>query len=245
MKVKIYIATHKEIKMQNEEGYTPIQVGAEINKPLSYLKDNTGDNISAKNKNYCELTALYWIWKNTSEDIVGLTHYRMFFYKNIFSKKVLKIEDIEKILNKYDIILPSKVNINMTIEEHYKKYHHIEDLFKCRDIIDDIYPEYTEAFDKIIKRKSLYAFNMFIMKKNRFNEYMTWLFKIFEKLEKIVDISNYDEYNKRIYGFLSERLFNVWIENQKLKEKEMLVLNVEENRGKQIKGYLKNLIKNN
>ena len=83
------------------------------------------------------------------------------------------------------------------------------------------------------------------MEKNKFNEYMTWLFKIFEKLEKTVDISNYDEYNKRIYGFLSERLFNVWIENQKLKEKEMLVLNVEENRGKQIKGYLKNLIKNN
>lgn len=243
MKVKIYIATHKEINMQNEEGYIPIQVGSEINKPLPYLKDNTGDNISSKNKNYCELTALYWIWKNTSEDIVGLTHYRRFFYKNIFSKQVLKIEDIEKILNKYDIILPSKVNLNMTIEEHYKQYHHIEDLYKCREIINEICPEYTEAFDKILKRKNLYAFNMFIMNKNRFDNYMTWLFDIFSKLEKTVDISNYDDYNKRIYGFLSERLFNVWIENQKLKEKEMLVLNVEENRGKQIKGYLKNLIK--
>lgn len=245
MKVKIYVATHKKIDMQKENGYTPIQVGAEINEPLPYLKDNTGENISSKNKNYCELTALYWIWKNTSEDIVGLTHYRRFFYKNCFSKTILKIEDIEKILNKYDIILPSKMNLNMTIEEHYKKYHHIEDLYKCREIINDIYPEYIESFDKVLKRKSLHAFNMFIMDKNRFNDYMTWLFKIFEELEKTIDISGYDEYNKRIYGFLSERLLNVWIEKEKLKQKEMLVLNVEDDRGKQIKGYLKNLIKSN
>lgn len=245
MKVKIYVATHKKIDMQKENGYTPIQVGAEINEPLPYLKDNTGENISSKNKNYCELTALYWIWKNTSEDIVGLTHYRRLFYKNCFSKTILKIEDIEKILNKYDIILPSKMNLNMTIEEHYKKYHHIEDLYKCREIINDIYPEYIESFDKVLKRKSLHAFNMFIMDKNRFNDYMTWLFKIFEELEKTIDISGYDEYNKRIYGFLSERLLNVWIEKEKLKQKEMLVLNVEDDRGKQIKGYLKNLIKSN
>ncbi len=242
MKTKIYIATHKKIDIQ-EDGYTPIQVGAEINEELPYLKDNTGDNISKKNKNYCELTALYWIWKNTSEDIIGLTHYRRFFFKNIFSKKILKIEDIEKILNKDDIILPTKVNINMTIEEHYNKYHHIEDLHKCREIINKNYPEYIEAFDKILKRKSLYAFNMFIMHKDRFDDYMTWLFKIFDELEKTIDISNYDEYNKRIYGFLSERLFNVWLEKQNLKVKEMLVLNIEEEKGKQIKQYLKTIIK--
>ncbi len=66
---------------------------------------------------------------------------------------------------------------------------------------------------------------------------------IFNELEKTIDISNYDEYNKRIYGFLSERLFNVWIEKQNLKVKEMVVLNIQENRGKQIKEYLKTLIK--
>ena len=243
MKTKIYIATHKKIETQKEEGYTPIQVGAEINEELPYLKDNTGDNISKKNKNYCELTALYWIWKNTSEDIVGLTHYRRFFFKNILSKQLLKIKDIEKILTRNDIILPNKVHLDITIEEHYKKYHHIEDLQKCKKIIEKMYPEYKEAFEKILKRKSLYAFNMFIMNKNKFNDYMEWLFNIFNELEKTIDISGYDEYNKRIYGFLSERLFNVWIEKQNLKVKEMVVLNIQENRGKQIKEYLKTLIK--
>ena len=93
-----------------------------------------------------------------------------------------------------------------------------------------MYPEYKEAFEKILKRKSLYAFNMFIMNKNKFNDYMEWLFNIFNELEKTIDISGYDEYNKRIYGFLSERLFNVWIEKQNLKVKEMLLLNIEEKR---------------
>ena len=154
MKTKIYIATHKKIETQKEEGYTPIQVGAEINEELPYLKDNTGDNISKKNKNYCELTALYWIWKNTSEDIVGLTHYRRFFFKNILSKQLLKIKDIEKILTRNDIILPNKVHLDITIEEHYKYYEEkglnkkeiIKQIAKDRKVNkNEIYQKFTKA----------------------------------------------------------------------------------------------------
>ena len=75
----------------------------------------------------------------------------------------------------------------------------------------------------------LYSCNMFIMKKKLLDNYASWLFAIFDELEKNIDISNYDDYNKRIYGFLSERLFNVWVLNNKLKIKEITVYNTEDN----------------
>ena len=106
--------------------------------------------------------------------------------------------------------------------------HNIEDYKKLRNIIEKNTPEYLDAFDKISKRRYFYNFNMFIMDKKLFNEYAKWVFFILEELEKQVDISNYNDYNKRIYGFLSERLFNVWIEkHQELKIKTLYANNVE------------------
>ncbi len=55
----------------------PIQVGAALTgERICEVRDNTGDHISEKNREYCELTALYWIWKNTSSQYAGLCHYR-------------------------------------------------------------------------------------------------------------------------------------------------------------------------
>lgn len=75
-KTQILGVTHKEYQFPKDALYTPIQVNAQKNKDLGYLKDNEGDNISFKNNNYCELTAMYWAWKNLSCDIIGINHYR-------------------------------------------------------------------------------------------------------------------------------------------------------------------------
>lgn len=76
----IYVITHKSFDDSKiEQTYHRIlHVGTNKNYKSWYLKDNTGDNISSKNANYCELTGLYWIWKNSNEpadDIDGLVHY--------------------------------------------------------------------------------------------------------------------------------------------------------------------------
>lgn len=231
-KVKIYVASHKKANFPENEIYIPIQVGAEGKEKLGYVTDNTGDNISAKNSNYCELTGTYWIWKNDTSEIVGLTHYRRYFFRKWNSNKlkdVLTEEDIKEILKKYDIIIPEKTkSIKYTVKEAYAKLHEEKDLEQCRKIIQEKYPEYQEAFDKVMERKSLYACNMFIANKKIFDEYYKWCFDILFTLEKRIDISNYDAYNKRIYGFLSERLFNVWLEkNTQLKKKEVPVYNVD------------------
>lgn len=196
-KVEIYIATHKRAKMPNKEEYLPIQVGAVNKEELGYLKDSTEDNISHKNSNYCELTALYWIWKNSKADIVGVVHYRRYFFNNMYSRKLKNILSKDKIityLNKNDIIVPKEDYIyKYNVEKQYGIKHNIEDYKKCREIIKKESPEYTEAFDIVSKRKYFYPYNMFIMRKDLFEEYAQWLFNILFKLEEQIDIS-------RIFG---------------------------------------------
>lgn len=230
--VKIYVATHKMANFPKQDIYIPLHVGAEGKEDLGYLKDNTGDNISIKNKNYCELTATYWIMKNDNSDIVGLTHYRRYFFKNIYSnsfKNILEKQEILEILKNYDIIVPKKTNLDYNVKKQYEVVHHLKDLEECKNIIKEKYPQYEQAFNKIMNDYKMHTCNMFISKKKLFNEYYTWLFDILFELEKRVDISNYDDYNKRIYGFLSERLFNVWLEKNKtdLKIKEFMVYNTD------------------
>ena len=246
--IKIFVVTHKKAEFPDKEYYVPIQAGTEINDDLGYTADNIGDNISNKNKNYCELTALYWIWKNCNADIVGLNHYRRYFFKNRFCSKIDKVINDEKIISyiqKYDMIIPEPEYIlKYTIKEEYEKKHHIKDLDNCRNIIQKKYPDYVEAFDKVISSKKMRQYNMLITKKELFDKYCEWLFSILFELESITDISQYDDYNKRIYGFLSERLFNVWLEkNNDIKIKELPVNNIESGSLKwQIKNQIKKII---
>ena len=89
-KCKIYIVTHKKFKPPVDPMYVPIQVGKQnTKKNLNILSDDTGDNIAYKNANYCELTALYWIWKNEMQaDIIGMCHYRRYFTRLKWSNKI-------------------------------------------------------------------------------------------------------------------------------------------------------------
>lgn len=212
----IYIATHKSFSFNKEKDYCPIQVGAEGNNDLFYLKDNTGDNISNKNKNFCELTGVYWIWKNTSDDIKGLVHYRRYFSDSIFMKKI-SIEHVERILNKYDVILPFKRRISGNVIKNYEECGYARDLYLTREIILEKYPEYIEYFDEFMKDDKIRLFNMIIAKGNIFDEYSKWLFDILFELEKRVDLTGYDNYQQRIFGFISERLLNVYFLKNKYK----------------------------
>lgn len=234
--MKIFIATHKKVEFPKNRVYVPIQVGADLNNDIqTELKDNIGENISYKNKNFCELTVLYWMWKNCTEDIIGLVHYRRYFFNKKFGKKlkdILDEKEINDILKKCDLIIPKKKYLRKyNVYEQYAELHNIKDLEECKNILKEKYPDYLESFEKIMNNRYLHPYNMFIGKKNILNRYFEWLFNVLFELEKRIDISRYDKYNARVYGFLSERLFNVWIEknidNDKLKE--AYVNNIEEN----------------
>ena len=235
--IKIIVATHKSYQMPEDEVYFPIHVGADSNKnETPYTKDNTGDNISIKNPNFCELTGLYWVWKNLKNDYIGLVHYRRHLtmskkkYKTEEEKfkNVLKGKEIDELLNTTDIILPKKRNYYIeNLYDHYKHTMYIEPLDITRDIIKEKYPDYLDEFDKLHKRTSAHMFNMFVMKKEILDKYCAWLFDILFELEKRVDNSKYDAFHGRFYGRVSELLFDVWLNKNNLTYKEINLLDMQ------------------
>ena len=223
--VTIIIATHKKYQMPQDSMYLPVHVGAAGKDiELGYIKDNTGENISEKNASYCELTGLYWAWRNLDSAYIGLAHYRRHFS---YSKKsqnafenVLKYSELNPLLKKYKVFVPKKRNYYIeTLYSHYAHTHYASHLDEARKIIKKMYPQYLKNFDIVMNRCWGYMFNMMIMQKNLFADYCEWLFNILFALEKKIGKKNENlsGFQGRFYGRVSEILFNVWLE-QKLTE---------------------------
>ena len=234
LNIKVIVAVHKPYWMPIEDCYLPLHVGKEGKNDIGFVGDNTGDNISSKNANYCELTGLYWAWKNLQADYIGLCHYRRYFTNrnplNVEKKRaaILTTAEFEKILLKTDIIVPDKRNYYIeTTKKQYEHAHNPADLEATERIIEERYTEYMPAFKKVMDRTWGHRFNMFVMRKDYFDEYCTWLFDILVDLEKRIDISSYDAYNARVFGFIAERLLDVWLETNKLSYVEQNVCYME------------------
>ena len=231
MNIKLLVATHKKYEMPKDDIYLPIHVGKEDKVGIGFIGDNTGENISLKNENYCELTAVYWAWKNLHADYIGLVHYRRHFY---IKKKISKFDSImtsseaELLCKNYDIIVPKKRRYY--IESNYSHYIHIhekEGLNLLFNIIQNKYPEYRQAYDLVMNSTSAHMFNMFIMKKEYFDKYCEWLFDILFEIEKKLDITNYSIYEARVFGFLSELMLDIWLITNEIKYKETKVMYME------------------
>lgn len=244
--IKIIIATHKKYRMPEDNMYLPVHVGGEGKEHIGYQKDNEGISISEKNPYFCELTGLYWAWKNLDNDYVGLAHYRRHF-KNPKSNNKDPFENvadsafIDNLLNKTDIILTKKRKYYIeTIYDHYAHTMYVEPLDETRKIIEEIYPEYLVEFDKQMKRRSQHAFNMFIMKKEYFDEYCEWLFTILFELEKRFKDVEYDAFHSRFYGRISERLLDVWLNKKGYSYEEIPFIYAEPiNKVKKVTSFLK------
>ena len=225
--IKILIACHRPYPVPGEACYLPTEVGAALHEePIpGFTPDNTGDNISTKNKTYCELTALYWAWKNLDADAVGLVHYRRYFAKRRFSKQIADEADFLRALEKAPVILP--VKRRYWIETNYSQYvhaHHEQDLAVTRSVLAERCPEYLPAYDGEMKKRSGHRFNMFVMRREFLDAYCAWLFPLLLDVEERLDISGYDAYNSRVFGFLAERLLDVWIVTNRVPYTELPVL---------------------
>ena len=237
-KVKLIIATHKKYLMPTDSIYYPLHVGAEGKEDLGYSKDNTGDNISNKNPYFCELTGLYWAWKNLKYDYIGLVHYRRHFtmkkrkYKSQKERieNILSSGEITNLLNKTDIILPKPRNYYIeNLYDHYRHTMYVEPLDLTGKIIKEKYPNYYKEFLTLKKRKKAHMFNMFVMKKEIMSDYCEWLFNILFELEKEMnklDIK-YDSFHSRFYGRISELLLDVYINTNDLKYEEVKIMDID------------------
>lgn len=233
MQIKIVVATHKAYQMPQDAMYLPVHAGRANHPQMleAYQGDNSGENISAKNPNYCELTCLYWAWKNLDADYIGLVHYRRHLRGKRTSDKwagILTQKQAEAILQHTDVILPKKRDY--FIESTYNQYihaHHKEDLDQTYAILKAKYPQYLPAWDKVMQSTAGHRFNMFVMRKDILDKYCTWLFDVLFQLEETLDISQYSQNDSRVFGFVSERLLDVWLITNHISYQECAVINME------------------
>lgn len=210
------VATHKQADMPTTSFYEPVFVGHALNqKTTTYLADDSGENISHLNGSYCELTALYWAWKNLKyTDSIGLSHYRRYFVgeqEGPNGSQILSEREASQLLESYDYIIAKPRNYFIeTIDSHYRNGHVGSDLDVLRGVIASTSPEMLLSFDHVFDGKKLSLYNMFLTSFDEFSDYCEWLFGVLGQVSEKIDNDSRDPYQQRTFGFLGERLLNVW-----------------------------------
>lgn len=217
----IFVVTHIKPDLLLPVGYEYIGVGP---KDLDFqFSDKFGESIAELNPYFSELTALYWIWKNYEcepNDVVGLVHYRRLLVDAGFFPLVLKkpvsTTKINYLLQKFDLIVPESQHLRPDAYHDYGREHTQEDLdfvLTMAEIKDSAPPgSYKNA---LINMKSNRMCNVFITRKYLLDRYCAWLFPILLDAYKEIDMTGRNSYQQRVFGFLSERLFNVWLFKEK------------------------------
>lgn len=199
----------------------PIQCGSAINPSIEgILRDDEGENISFKNREYCELTAHYYAWKNVKADYYGFCHYRRFFcFDGSIKKPYVAIGDpnvrantlfgnadsYQELCSEYEIIVPRSENMGVTAREHYcsSEFHYADDLELFLKILSDKFDFLSECADNYLAQNRQYFCNMFIMNKQHFFEYCGILFSILEEFDTQKEFHR-DFQSDRTDGYLGE-----------------------------------------
>ncbi len=230
-KLDIFIGTHKDFDCKVTNPIYKIISNCELknNYNLECYCDNIGDNISKYNPYMNEMTMFFWLYKNYQiKDYIGFCHYRRYFS---FLDNVI---DVENILNNNDIILLEKTKFICPVYKQYSHCHNLLDLKELCEIIHKLYPEYDQSCYDVLNGNELYSCNMFIMKRDDFIKYCDFAFNVFFEFmsnNDYYDINNIEKhviensnsylktfspndtiaYQKRFIGFLSERLFSIFV----------------------------------
>ena len=263
MNCKIIVCCHKDDFRVSQEPYLPIHVGKALSdNNLGIIGDDTGDNISDKNKSYCELTGLYWAWKNLKDvDVIGLCHYRRYFdfhdqcqpilpytkfNKDHFEKLDFSVPNrILEAVIKGDVVAPRVMNNVGSLYDEYCICHNSEDLRTLETVIKETSEQkYIDAFNRVmhLTHKPM-CYNMFIMNWKDFDKYCTWLFGVLEEVERRTDISSYSPAQQRVFGYMAERLFNVWMaaEHKKVIHKPLIFI-MDDKQGSKLNYVLKSTL---
>jgi len=277
-RLKILVVGHRPYPVLDDPIYVPIQAGRKISGillPRPWIGDDTGENISGQNGEFCELTALYWAWKNLPDaEYLGLCHYRRYFYPRPtdFANGLRRSWEILKLLGNrakavshlldggvnggyvpqdniafetlkensaavkrkiysvlgqdYQVIVPRPlVTASRTLSEHYAHDHIASDLSRAVETLVALHPDYEAAASRALGDRKFFYGNMFIMKRTMFVEYCEWMFPILFELRKATELSVYPDYQRRVFGFLSERMFTIWLQKNRVsfRVKEMKV----------------------
>lgn len=229
MKATFYTAYHIAAPLIRSASVQPIHVGrARSTAPVAdMIGDDTGDHISDKNAAYCELTALYWAWKNdTTSSHIGLMHYRRVLdmentYPQRTETRINRFDSRDYLAGletwleahpKVDLIVPRAHSMGRTMADNYLAGHHPQDWALTRQIIAERHPDDLDFFDTVAGQYEVRLGNMFLMRRDIFDAYCTWLFDILTRLEAWdVDRTRYSVQQSRYLGYVAERLLTVWV----------------------------------
>lgn len=243
--VTIIVCCHKQDYCHKGSGFLPLHVGKAVAKTdLGIQGDDTGDSISEKNPNFCELTGHYWLWKNGPKTkYVGLNHYRRYFdfnrklpYGTPFyettpeeiEKTFPELPDLDALFSKYDVVLAKHYIHSFCGALQYKHYYIPNDFDILEAVLKEKHPEYWPSFYEVMYMNNKFShYNMFIMRTELFQNYSEWLFDILFEVERRVSISKYPD-QARIFGYMSEYLLNVYVHHHKLKAKRVPVAMVKD-----------------
>lgn len=207
--IKFYKDHLLEHVQKLREWVHPIQVGADLTDiRIAELTDNTGDNISAKNGNYCEMTAFYWLWKNRLLDAGDhMEYYGFFHYRRILD---ISMEDLRKLkANDIDAVLQFPTLHEPDIGEHHNRYLKTTDWDAMLYALKELEPEYAKAYHDIFSQQYFYNYNMIIAKKRVLADYCAWLFPILKRTEELSTPKGWQR-SDRYTAYMSESLMTLY-----------------------------------
>lgn len=209
----IMVKSHKDRPLEKErelpEWVRPIQAGAALaEKHIEEITDDTGENISTKNGNYCEMTAFYWLWKNRltnpcdTVEYYGICHYRRMSDISRADLKRLKANDVDAVL-----IFPTLYEPD--IKGHHRRYITEQDWGAMLQALNELQPEYAKAYDGIFTQPYFYNYNMIIAKKKVLADFCAWLFPILKRIEQLSEPRGWER-SDRYIGYISESLMTLY-----------------------------------
>lgn len=231
------------------EGYSWLEVGCALrNSHISgVLYDNVGENISDQNDSYCELTGLYWLWRNCEDEIRGLCHYRRLYSGDRkvrllpshmrsarqIPEELLTQAQAEELLRTHDLILLMPYDPgDVTAREDLGRYVSAHDIDVLDQIIREKWPDWQTSYEMVMASRNLSYCNMLIAGREVYDDYCQFLFTILGQYAERIDLTGYTVQQRRIYGYIAEVLLNVYVRQRELRPAYVNMLSVMECYGK-------------
>lgn len=225
--ITVGVAAHKPYPMPDDPCYLPIHVGRALHPEVvpqlgeRFVGDDTGDSISDRNAQYCELTALYWLWKNCASDYKGLVHYRRHLASRDPERRradspldrVATGGELVGLLSGAGAVLPRRRSYYIeTMRSHWDHTQPPEQLAEAERVVADLEPAYSPALSCVLSARGAHMFNMMVMRAELFDAYCAWIFPVLEELTRRLDPASYPPFQARYPGRISELLLDAWLD---------------------------------
>jgi hypothetical protein len=237
----VLVVSHVALDSPTADGYRIVYVGAHAETlaartPNAWLDRGNFVNIHAKNHQYCELTALYAAphLLSAQDESLGLVHYRRRFLtgrvpllswlnRKAHKNRLVAVHgwlgrhlqcgntEFKSLLRSHDIVLPEAVRLPGGIRQQYALHHSSDDLQAARAALALLQPDDLPAFDRYLGQDRTRLFNMFVAQRDLAQAYIDWLFPLLSEVERNVSLDGRTAYQARVFGFLGERLLNVFV----------------------------------